>query len=112
MSVGPNRAACGATTRKLEDLVLLVACPIRSWPETRYARLLSGCRHAGGLAGIALPLSKCLVHRDSEDTSGYLEVEVFPPQLVLVYDGLGWNTPAGLNLTRSRARGYVALGYL
>ena len=36
----------------------------------------------GGLAGLALPLSKCVVHRDSEDTSGYLEVEVFPPQLV------------------------------
>jgi hypothetical protein len=36
----------------------------------------------GGLAGIVLPLSKCLVHRDSEDTLGYLEVEVFPPQLV------------------------------
>ena len=52
-----------------------------------------------GLAGFVLPLSKCLVHRDSEDTLSYLEVEVFPPQLVLVYDGPGWNTPAGLNLT-------------
>ena len=32
---------------------------------------------------------------------------VFAPQLVLVCDGPGWNTPAGLNLMRSRARGYV-----
>ena len=36
----------------------------------------------GGLAGIVLPLSKCLVYQDSEDTLGYLEVEVFPSQLV------------------------------
>jgi hypothetical protein len=61
----------------------------------------------GGLAGFVLPLSKCLVHRDSEDTSGYLEVEVFPPRLVLVCDGLGWNTPVGLNLSESHAHGYV-----
>ena len=66
----------------------------------------------GGLAGLVLPLSKCLVHRDSKDPLGYLEVEVFSPQLVLACDGPGWNPPAGLNLTRSRARGYVAPGYL
>ena len=51
------------------------------------------------------------MHRDSKDTLGYPEVEVLSPQLVLAYDGPGWNPLAGLNLTRSRARGYVALGY-
>ena len=39
---------------------------IRMWPETRYAWLLSGFSMSGGLAGLVLPLSKCLVHRDSE----------------------------------------------
>ena len=38
--VGPKRVDCGATMGKPEDLVLLVGCPIRTWPETRYAWLL------------------------------------------------------------------------
>jgi hypothetical protein len=32
---------------------------------------------AGGIAGYGLTLSKSLVHRDSDDASGYPDVEVF-----------------------------------
>ena len=59
-----------------------------------------------------LTLSKSLVHRDSDDASGYPDVEVFPKLIVRVYNGLSWSTPAGFNLSESRARGYVALGNL
>ena len=48
-------------------LVLLVGCPIRCALRTRYVQLLSGFVGAlGGFAGLVLPLSKCLVNRDSE----------------------------------------------
>ena len=48
------------------------------------------------------------MHQDSKDTLGNLEVEVIPTLIVRACDGLSWNTPAGLNLSESRARGYVA----
>ena len=41
--VSPKRADYGATMGQPEDLVLLVDFPIRTCPETRYVRLLSGC---------------------------------------------------------------------
>ena len=48
-------------------LVLLVGCLIRCALRTRYVQLLSGFFGAsGGFAGLVLPLSKCLVNRDSE----------------------------------------------
>ena len=43
--------------------ILLIRCALR----TRYVQLLSGfVDTSGGFAGLVLPLSKCLVNRDSE----------------------------------------------
>jgi hypothetical protein len=38
---------------------------------------------AGGIAGYVLTLSKSLVHRDSDDASGYPDVEVLPSLIVV-----------------------------
>ena len=56
--------------------------------------------HSGGFAGLVLPLSKCLVNRDSETD------RVFPGEgLSFVdlraYDGLSWDTPAGHYLSKA-----------
>ena len=56
--------------------------------------------HSGGFAGLVLPLSKCLVNRDSETD------RVFPGEgLSFVdrraYDGLSWDTPAGCYLSKA-----------
>ena len=50
--------------------------------------------HSGGFAGLVLPLSKCLVNRDSETD------RVFPGEGISfvdlrAYNGLSWDTPAG-----------------
>ena len=55
---------------------------------------------SGGLAGLVLPLSKCLVNRDSETG------RVFPREgisflTVRACDGLSWDTPAGFKLSRA-----------
>ena len=56
--------------------------------------------HSGGFAGVVLPLSKCLVNRDSETD------RVFPGQGISfvhreAYNGLSWDTPAGYKLSRA-----------
>ena len=52
-----------------QPVVLLIQCALR----TRYVQLLSGfVGIAGGLAGLVLPLSKCLVNRDSESDRVFL----------------------------------------
>ena len=59
-------------------------------------QLLSGFVDAsGGFAGLVLPLSKCLVNRDSETD------RVFLGEGISFVDrershGLSWDTPAGL----------------
>ena len=55
---------------------------------------------AGGLAGLVLPLSKCLVHRDPESDrmsrDGGLSLRI-----VSAYNGLSWDTPVGSKLLRA-----------
>ena len=64
-------------------------------------QLLSGfVGTAGGLAGLVLPLSKCLVNRDSETDRVFRE-KVYPSLTVRAYDGLSWDTPAGYYLSKA-----------
>ena len=64
-------------------------------------QLLSGfVGTAGGLAGLVLPLSKCLVNRDSETDRVFRE-KVYPLLTVRAYDGLSWDTPAGFYLSKA-----------
>ena len=54
--------------------VWTIQCGLR----TRYVQLLSGfVGTAGGLAGLVLPLSKCLVNRDSESDRVFLGEGLF-----------------------------------
>ena len=55
--------------------------------------------HPGGLAGLVLPLSKCLVTRIPrliESSQG----KEYPSLTVRACDGLSWDTPAGFKLSR------------
>ena len=64
-------------------------------------QLLSGfVGTAGGLAGLVLPLSKCLVNRDSETDRVFREKE-YPSLIARAYHGLSWDTPAGYKLSRA-----------
>ena len=50
---------------------------IRRVLRTRYAAPIGIVDTSGGLAGLVLPLTRYLVHRDSGDALGNLRVEVF-----------------------------------
>ena len=50
---------------------------------------------SGSFAGLVLPLSKCLVNRDSE-TDRVFRGEVYPSLTVRAYNGLSWDTPTGI----------------
>ena len=56
--------------------------------------------HSGGFAGLVLPLSKCLVNRDSESDRVFLE-KVYPSLMARAYHGLIWDTPAGYKLSKA-----------
>ena len=57
-----------------QPVVLLIRCALR----TRYVQLLSGfVGTSGGFAGLVLPLSKCLVNRDSESDWVFLGEGLF-----------------------------------
>ena len=63
-------------------------------------QLLSGfVGTSGGFAGLVLPLSKCLVNRDSETDRVFLG-EGLSFVDVRAYDGLSWDTPAGYYLSK------------
>ena len=63
-------------------------------------RLLSGfVGTSGGFAGLVLPLSKCLVNRDSE-TDRVFPGKVYPSLTVRACDGLSWDTPPGIELSK------------
>ena len=53
------------------------ASVIRRLLRTRYAAPIGIGDTSGGLAGLVLPLTRYLVHRDSGDALGNLRVEVF-----------------------------------
>ena len=55
---------------------------------------------SGGFAGLVLPLSKCLVNRDSETDRVFLG-EGISFLTVRACDGLSWDTPAGFQLSKA-----------
>ena len=64
-------------------------------------QLLSGfVGTSGGLAGLVLPLSKCLV-TGIPSLIGSSWEKVYPSLTVRAYDGLSWDTPAGYNLSKA-----------
>ena len=64
-------------------------------------QLLSGfVGTAGGLAGLVLPLSKCLVTGIPRLIGSFLEKE-YPSLTMRACDGLSWDTPAGYKLSRA-----------
>ena len=64
-------------------------------------QLLSGfVGTAGGLAGLVLPSSKCLVTRIPRLTVSFWEKE-YPSLTVRACDGLSWDTPAGFELSKA-----------
>ena len=75
--------------------------PIRCALRTRYMRILSGfVGTSGGLAGLVLPLSKCLVTGIPRLIGSSREKE-YPSLTVRAYNGLSWDTPAGYKLSRA-----------
>ena len=77
--------------------VLLIRCALR----TRYVQLLSGfVGTSGGLAGLVLPLLKCLVTGIPRLIGPYQEKE-YPSSTVRACDGLSWDTPTGFKLSRA-----------
>ena len=77
--------------------VWLIRCALR----TRYVRLLSGfVGTSGGLAGLVLPLSKCLVTGIPRLIGSFREKE-YPSWIMRACDGLSWDTPAGYKLSRA-----------
>ena len=64
-------------------------------------RLLSGfVGTSGGFVGLVLPLSKSLVNRDSETDRVFLG-EGYPSLTMRACDGLSWDTPAGIELSKA-----------
>ena len=55
---------------------------------------------SGGLAGLVLPFSKCLVTGISSLIGLFREKE-YPSLVVRDYNGLSWDTPAGLKLSKA-----------
>ena len=56
--------------------------------------------HSGGLAGLVLPLPKCLVTGILRLIGSFREKE-YPLLTVRACDGLSWNTTAGYKLSRA-----------
>ena len=54
---------------------------------------------SGGLAGLVLPLSKCLVTGILSLIGSSWEKE-YPSLVVRAYNGLSWDTPAGFKLLK------------
>ena len=124
MSVGPKqshlRGHLGATRgiSIRSPYVVFIRFALR----TRYAAPIGIVGTSGGLAGFVLPFSNVLCEefrkyfglsrgcgfpmefpRKSRDSWSRL----FPRRVVSLW-WMSWSTPAGLNLSESRARGYVA----
>ena len=67
--------------------------------------------HSGGVAGLVLPLSKCLVTGILRLIGSSREKE-YPSLTVRAYNGLSWDTPAGYKLSRVVPMVYVEDGNL
>ena len=55
---------------------------------------------SGGLAGLLLPLLKCLVTGISRLIGSSQEKE-YPSLVMSAHDGLSWDTPAGFKLSKA-----------
>ena len=55
--------------------------------------------HSGSLAGLVLPLSKCLV-TGIPSLIGPFQEKDYPSLIVRACDGLSWDTPVGFKLSR------------
>src|SRR6187401_2664768 len=77
-----------------------IESPIRSWPETRYARLLSGCRHAGRICWISLTLARYILSTGFRGYSGLPTLEL-RLRGSWACNGSSWNTPAGFELSKA-----------
>ena len=55
--------------------------------------------HSGGLVGLVLPLSKCLVTGIPKLIGSFREKE-YPSLIVRAYHGLSWDIPAGFELSK------------
>ena len=66
--------------------------------------------HSGGFAGLVLPLSKCLLNRDSETIGSSREKE-YPSLTMRAYNGLSWDTPAGYYLSKAVAAVMRQMGF-
>ena len=76
MSVGPKQSTVWGHREVTRGLALVrVAYP--SCPENEVRDSYRVVDTSGGLAGLVLPLTRYLVHRDSGDALGNLRVEVF-----------------------------------
>ena len=56
--------------------------------------------HSGGLAGLVLSLSKCLVTGIPRLIGSSWEME-YPSLTMRAYNGLSWDTPAGYKLSKA-----------
>ena len=56
--------------------------------------------HSGGVAGLVLPLSKCLVTGIPSLIGSSWEKE-YPSLTMRACDGLSWDTPAGFELSKA-----------
>ena len=79
MSVGPNKSRLRGQPGATREISIRppYAVLIRRVLRTRYATPIGIVDTSGGLAGLVLPLTRYLVHRDSGDALGNLRVEVF-----------------------------------
>ena len=55
--------------------------------------------HSGGLAGLVLPLPKCLV-TGIRTLIGSSREKEYPSLVVRAYNGLSWDTPVGFKLSK------------
>ena len=56
--------------------------------------------HPGGLAGLVLPLSKCLV-TGIPSLIGLFQEKEYPSLIMRACDGLSWDTPTGYKLSKA-----------
>ena len=94
-----TRAPCSTATGKLEDWFSCTDCSSNRGLRRDTCGYYRGVGTSGGLAGFVLPLSKCLVHRDSESGRVSRDGELSPRIVSLSWAKMGH--PAGFKLSRA-----------
>ena len=57
--------------------------------------------HSGGVAGLVLPLSKLSCRTGMPSLIGMYREKVYPSLTVRACDGLSWDSPAGIELSKA-----------